>query len=53
MMTDVRLHEKLKAGIWPKCTATVTKLENIMLNPHEDKCAHEKFYEKFQTTKNI
>ena len=40
------LHENLKTVLWPKCVATVTKLENIMVNPHEEKCAHERFYGK-------
>ena len=33
-------------GLWPECAATDTKLENIMVNPQKEKCAHEKFYRK-------
>ena len=40
------LHENLKTGIWPKCAATATKIENIAVNPHKEKFAHEKFYKK-------
>ena len=46
MMAHIGLHENLKNGIWPKCAATKTKLENIMVNPHEEKIAHKKFYER-------
>ena len=34
MITHAGLHENIKTGIWPKCAATVTKLENIMVNTH-------------------
>ena len=40
------LNENLKTGLWPKCTSTAEKIENIMVNPPEEKCAHEKFYGK-------
>ena len=46
MMTQVGLHENLRTGIWPDCAATATKLENIMVNPHKNKCSHENFYGK-------
>ena len=46
MMAQAGKYENLKTGLWPKCAATATKLENIMVNPHEEKCAHEKFYGK-------
>ena len=46
MMAHVGLHENLKTGIWPKRAATTTKLENIMVDPHKEKCAHEKSYNK-------
>ena len=46
MMVHAGLHENPKTGPWPKYAATVTKLGNIMVNPHEEKCAHEKFYGK-------
>ena len=36
MMELTGLHEKLKTGIWTKWMATVTKLENIMVNPHKN-----------------
>ena len=46
MMAHARLHENLNTGICPECAATATKLSNIMVNPHKEKCAHEKFYGK-------
>ena len=44
MMAHAELYEKLKIGLWTKYVATVTKLENIMVNLHEEKCAYNKFY---------
>ena len=44
MMVHALLHEKLSTVLWPECAATATKLENIMVNPDEEKCAHEKLY---------
>ena len=52
IMTHPGLHENLKTCLWTKCTATTTKLENVMVNTHKEKCAHEKLYGKFQNTKN-
>ena len=46
MMMHVGLNKKLKTCLWTKCVATATKLEYIMVNPHEEKCAHENFYGK-------
>ena len=43
MMDHAGLYKNIKNGICSKCAAT-TKLENIMVNPHEEKCGHEKFY---------
>ena len=40
------LHENLKTDLWPKCMATATKLENIMVNPHKEKYVLEKFHGK-------
>ena len=45
-MAHTGLHENLKTGIWTECVTTATKLGNIMVNPHEEKCVHEKFYGK-------
>ena len=42
MMAHLRLHENFKTGIWPECAVTSTKLGNILVNPHEEKCAHNK-----------
>ena len=36
MMAHAELYEKLKIGLWTKYVATVTKLENIMVNLHEE-----------------
>ena len=52
MMMHLGMHENLKTGLWPECASTATKTENIMVNPHEEKCAQEKFYGKCQTTQN-
>ena len=46
IMVHKGFHENLKTGIWPECAATATKLEKNMVNPHEEKGAHEKFYGK-------
>ena len=46
IMLHAGLHENLNNGICPKCAATTTKIENIMVNPHKEKCAHHKFYRK-------
>ena len=46
MMMHARLHKNLKNSLWPECAAIVTKLEKIMVNPHEEKSAHEMFYKK-------
>ena len=45
-MAHSGLHENIKTGIWPKYATNVTKLENSMVNLHEEKCAHKKFYVK-------
>ena len=52
MVAHAGIHENLKNGLWDKFVATVTKLENIMVKSHEEKCAHEKIYKKHQTKKN-
>ena len=46
MMAHTGPHGNLNTGIWTECAVTATKLKNIMVNPQEDKCAHEKFYGK-------
>ena len=46
VVEHVGIHENLKTGLWPECASTTTKLENIVVNPHEEKCAHENFYGK-------
>ena len=43
MMTHVGIYENLKTGIWTKCAATATKLENVMVKPQKDKYSHDKF----------
>ena len=37
MMAPIGLHESLKTEIWSEGSATTTKLENIVVNPHEEK----------------
>ena len=46
MMAQTGMYKYLKTGLWPKCAAIATKHKNIMVNPHEEKCVHEKFYIK-------
>ena len=46
MMAYTGLHENLKTSLWNKCAATATRLENIMVNLQEEKCAHDKCYGK-------
>ena len=46
MMQHTVKHENLKTVIWPKLAAIATKLENILVNPNKEKCAHEKLYGK-------
>ena len=46
VMAHMRLHENPNISIWTKCALTATKPENIMVNPHEEKCAYKKFYGK-------
>ena len=46
MMVRASLHQNLKNGLCLKWAATTTKLENIMVNPHREKCAHDKLYRK-------
>ena len=52
MMTHTGLNENLNTDQWLECASTMTKLENIMLNPHKEKCTHKKFYRKMPDYKN-
>ena len=47
-MAQTGHHENPNTSLWPKCVVTGTKLENSMVNPHEDKCAYEKVYRKMK-----
>ena len=47
LMAHTGIPENLKTGLCTKFMATGTKLEIIIVNPHKEKCAHEKFYGKF------
>ena len=44
MAVYVGLHENLKTVQWLEYAAIMTKIKNIRVNPHEDKCLYEKFY---------
>ena len=44
MMEQTGHHENPNTSLWPKCVVTATKLGNILVNPHKDKFAYEKFY---------
>ena len=35
--------QNINIGICSECIATVTKIENIMVRQHKDKCVYEKF----------
>ena len=35
MMVHMGIDKYLKTRLWPNCAATKTKIENIMVNPHE------------------
>ena len=37
MMAHTGIHKNIKTGLRPECTATTTKLKNIMGNPYEEK----------------
>ena len=52
MMEHAELNEKLKTVLWPKCAATATKLENIMVNPPKENAHMRSSLEKYQTTHN-
>ena len=52
MMVKSRLHENLNTGLWSKYTVTTTKIENIMVNPHEEKLPTRSSMVRFQNTKN-
>ena len=38
LMEHAGLHKNPKTGLWTECATTATKLENIMVNPHKEKC---------------
>ena len=42
MKANSRLDKILKTGLHPECAAVMTKLENTMVKPHEDKRDYEK-----------
>ena len=46
MMAHGVLNENLNTVLWPKYMETATKLENIMVNPHEETIYYEKLYGK-------
>ena len=46
MMAHAILYDNIKTGLWSKCAATATKLQNIMVNSHEETFVHKKFYGK-------
>ena len=52
MMVHMGPHENINTGLCTKCAETNTNIENIMVNPYEEKCAHEKFYGKIPDNKN-
>ena len=53
IMTLEGPHENLKTDLWTKCASNMNKLENIIVNPHEEKSAYEKLCVKMLNyTKN-
>ena len=47
MMAHMGLHENLNTGPWTECALAMTKLENNIVKPHEEKITHETFYISF------
>ena len=45
IMAQTETHENPKSGICPEFSATTNKLENITINLHKGKFAHNKFLE--------
>ena len=46
MMMQERLHYKIKTSVWTKCETTMTKIENIIVNTHEEKMPTRRSMEK-------
>jgi len=44
MLNDVSIDMSLRAKIWSEAAATVTKLNNILVDKRENKSPHERFY---------
>ena len=40
MMAHTGLQKNLMTGLWLECGTTTTKIENMMVNPHKEKCAY-------------
>ena len=40
----VGLYKNINMGLCPECVTTMTKLENIMVNPHKNKCVYKNLY---------
>ena len=46
MIVNSGRHENLKTDLCPKFVAATTEIENIIINPHEEKYVYKKFYGK-------
>ena len=46
MMVLTGIHGNLKTNFNPNAWKPITNLKKIMVNPHGEKCAHDKFYGK-------
>ena len=51
MIVHIGLYDNTKTDLSPEWEATTIKLQNIIVNPHEEKSAHEKLYGKMSDDK--
>ena len=53
IMEHAGLNENLNTGLWPKCTAITTKLENITVNPHEENVHMRSYTKNYRLRKTL
>ena len=44
MILHAGLHKNLNNVLWSKCMEIRTNIKNIVIKPHKEICAYEKFY---------
>ena len=52
IMAHTGIHKNPNTILWPEWTATMTKLENVMVNPHKENVPTRGSTIRFQTTQN-